>query len=83
MVLGPDGRSTGLVERAHAAGLVVHVWTLRAENFFLPPLLRRGEQPAAHGDLATLVRLFVAERVDGLFADQPDLVRAALDAATA
>jgi glycerophosphoryl diester phosphodiesterase len=32
---------TRLVEDAHAAGLAVHPWTFRSENFFLPEPLRR------------------------------------------
>ena len=33
----PDGpKDTGLARRARAAGLGIHVWTLRAENEFLP-----------------------------------------------
>jgi glycerophosphoryl diester phosphodiesterase len=67
-----------LVEHAHAAGLDVHVWTFRAENHFLPRALRRGEDPAAYGDLATEIHTFVAAGIDGLFSDQPGLARAAL-----
>ncbi len=69
---------TGLVEAAHAAGLDVHVWTVRAENAFLPPPLRRGGGPAAHGDVGAEVRALVAAGVDGLFSDHPDRVLAAL-----
>ena len=69
---------TPLVEQAHAAGLDVHVWTFRAENHFLPRSLRRGQDPAAYGDLETEIRTFVAAGIDGLFSDQPGLARAAL-----
>lgn len=75
---GSFGRSTGLVARAHAAGLAVHVWTLRAENYFLPAALRSGSDPRAHGDFAAEVRAFADEAVDGLFSDQPGAARAAL-----
>jgi glycerophosphoryl diester phosphodiesterase len=71
-----------LVPAAHAAGLAVHVWTLRAENAFLPAALQSGPDPAAHGDLAAEVRGYVAAGVDGAFSDHPDLVRAALSVAT-
>ena len=68
---------TTLVADAHAAGLVVHPWTFRAENRFLPAELRRGEGPAAHGDVAAEMTQFFQLGVDGLFADFPDLAVAA------
>lgn len=80
-----EGRSlpaTDLVDRAHAARLVVHPWTFRAENYFLPAELRRGD-PAApdylrqHGDLAAELRAFYAAGVDGVFADFPAIAVAA------
>ncbi len=37
--------------RAHAEGLLVHVWTFRAENEFLPDDLKSSGGAAAHGDL--------------------------------
>lgn len=70
-VLGTLGASTGLVARAHAAGLAVHPWTFRRENYFLPLNLRSGIDPRAHGDLAAEMRAFLAEGVDGLFTDNP------------
>jgi len=82
MVMTPDasGRmaASSLVRDAHAAGLDVHVWTFRAENHFLPPALRRGGDPVEHGDLAALVRAFVALGIDGLFSDHPDMARQGL-----
>jgi glycerophosphoryl diester phosphodiesterase len=69
---GPDGRSlppTSLIADAQAAGLQVHPWTFRSENFFLPAELRRGDDPGAHGDAATEYRQFLALGVDGLFSD--------------
>jgi glycerophosphoryl diester phosphodiesterase len=68
------GRSlppTPLVREAHAAGLLVHVWTLRAENEFLPAELRR--EGTVRGDLAGEVRLFVEAGVDGFFTDHPGI----------
>ena len=40
---------TRFVADAHAAGLLVHPYTFRRENSFLPAELRRGEDPAAPG----------------------------------
>jgi glycerophosphoryl diester phosphodiesterase len=72
------GRSlppTSLVRDAHAAGLLVHVWTLRAENEFLPAELRR--EGAVRGDLAGEIRLFVEAGVDGFFTDHPGIAAGA------
>lgn len=68
---GASAPPTDLVARAHAAGLAVHAWTFRAENYFLPAELRRGESPAAHGDLDAELRTFYAAGVDGVFCDFP------------
>lgn len=76
-------RSTGLVARAHAAGLAVHVWTFRAENAFLPARLRLGNEDDRHGDLGSEINAFLAEGIDGLFADQPGLVLNVLNQAIA
>ena len=73
--LGALGRSTGLVARAHAAGLLVHPWTFRRENYFLPLNLRSGLDPRGAGDLAAEMRAFIAEGVDGLFTDNPGVAQ--------
>ena len=64
---------TFLVADAHAAGLLVHPWTFRPENHFLPADLRRGDDPQAHGDMAREIALFTALGVDGVFTDAPAL----------
>ncbi|MFN3597518.1 MAG: glycerophosphodiester phosphodiesterase family protein [Rubricoccaceae bacterium] len=80
--LGPDGapgQPTSLVAHARALGLEVHVWTLRAENAYLPaPFRHPGGGPEAHGDLAGWARALVAAGVTGIFTDHPDLVARAL-----
>jgi len=70
------GNLTGtndLVDRAHAAGLLVFCWTLRAENRFLPKNLRSSKQPEHHGDWLAEFRTLMDSGLDGVFADQPDL----------
>lgn len=71
---------TALIREAHARGLLVHGWTFRAENQFLPAEFARGASPAAPGDMAAQLRVFIEAGMDGFFTDQPDLGRAALEA---
>lgn len=74
LLLGVDGSPTGLAAAAHKAGLQVHAWTLRKENLFLAPTLRRGTAPNAAGDVAGALALLVKAGVDGVFTDDPALV---------
>ncbi len=70
---GPDGTlrpPTTLVADAHAAGLLVHVWTLRSEPAFL--------SPSYGGDPVKEYRQFAELGVDGIFGDFPDVAVAAL-----
>jgi glycerophosphoryl diester phosphodiesterase len=69
---GTLGAPTGLVDRAHAADLLVHPYTFRNENQFLPADLRSGPDPAAYGDAFGEYAAFFAAGVDGVFADNPD-----------
>ncbi|GAB2623486.1 hypothetical protein GCM10009696_31430 [Kocuria himachalensis] len=73
------GEPTAVIADAHAAGLEVHGWTFRAENFFLPAEHRSSADPREHGDLAGEIRAFVEAGMDGLFSDHPDLAVAAVD----
>ncbi|MEL6107687.1 MAG: glycerophosphodiester phosphodiesterase [Planctomycetota bacterium] len=58
---------TPFVEAAHANGLVVHPWTIRADQL-----------PRNCGSLQALVDALKDAAVDGVFADHPDRVIAAL-----
>lgn len=74
LVLRWDGdgpHATGLVANAHAAGLEVHPYTLRAENYFLPSALREGINPRAHGRLADEIAVMLSAGIDGFFTDFP------------
>jgi len=68
LVVGSDSsaKPSTVVSDAHAAGLKVHVWTLRSEAVFLPK--RYGGDPLAE------VREMRALGVDGIFGDFPDVV---------
>jgi glycerophosphoryl diester phosphodiesterase len=73
---------TSLVADAHRAGLVVHPYTFRPENQFLPEDFRRGDPSSpeyrrAPGDQAAELKLFYRLGVDGVFADNPDTAVAA------
>jgi glycerophosphoryl diester phosphodiesterase len=73
---------TMLVEDARAAGLAVHVWTLRPENVYLPPAWRCGPDPAARCESGSVreMRALIDAGVDALFTDDPALGRRAVDA---
>jgi glycerophosphoryl diester phosphodiesterase len=74
------GSPTALVDDAHAQGLLVHAWTFRAENHFLPAPLRRGANPVDFGDLAGELTPYLKAGLDGVFIDQPILGVHARDA---
>jgi glycerophosphoryl diester phosphodiesterase len=77
---GSTGSPSDLVDDAHDAGLLVHVWTLRRENQFMATNFRVGSDPNAAGDLAAETRAFLDAGVDGVFSDNPDLAVDARDA---
>jgi len=77
LVIPRDGNGfllepTSLVEDAHAEGLLVHAFTFRSENEFLPADLRGGDDPAELGDAIAEDLLFLQQGLDGFFTDFPD-----------
>ncbi|HEU4489506.1 MAG TPA: glycerophosphodiester phosphodiesterase [Jiangellales bacterium] len=71
---------TTLVDDAHGAGLLVHPYTFRSENTFLPLDFRIGTDPRAYGDAIAEYLVFYEVGVDGVFSDNPDVAVAARDA---
>lgn len=78
---GSWGRPTSLIADAHEAGLLVHSYTARPENFFLPKQLRNGAAPEVRNPAAmiTEVRRYLDMGLDGFFTDDPALGRRAVD----
>lgn len=70
---GKLGEPTALVANAHAAGLLVHPWTFRAENNFLPKEMARGTVASELGDLESELLAYLRTGMDGFFTDQADL----------
>ena len=64
---------TTLVPDAHEAGLVLHPYTFRAENQFLPSDLRVTTDPNAYGRALDEQITFLSAGIDGLFTDQADI----------
>lgn len=69
LIIPRDGRGnllspTTLVDDAHAAGLIVHAWTFRNEDVFLPTNLQGNPQEE--------YKRFYQTGIDGLFSDNPD-----------
>jgi len=72
---GTLGSPTDIVARAHAVGLLVHVWTIRKEKEFLPG--------AYDGHVEMEFDQFRRLGVDGVFTDFPDLAAATYRGAAA
>ncbi|QFU77477.1 glycerophosphodiester phosphodiesterase [Halioglobus maricola] len=63
-----QAQSTGLTEAAHAVGLVVHPYTIRAD-----------ELPAGTSAEQLHIALFETAKIDGVFTDFPNITRAFVD----
>jgi len=69
LLITPEGESTGYVEAAHAAGLEVHVWTVRDDR-----------SPHVGETVEDELRALYALGVDAIFTDHPDTAVAVRDA---
>ncbi|WP_055602369.1 glycerophosphodiester phosphodiesterase [Streptomyces aureus] len=69
---GRLGDPTTLVRDAHAEGLILHPYTHRNENSFLPADFRRGTDPTAYGDSFGALKRYLGTGIDGIFSDNPD-----------
>lgn len=76
------GSATNLVKDAHAAGLVVHAWTFRPENTFLPASLKTApaSDPTVRGNSIAEIQAYLTTGIDGFFTDDPFVGRAAVAA---
>jgi glycerophosphoryl diester phosphodiesterase len=63
---------TNVVPDAHADGMLVHIFTMRDENQFLPADYRVGTDPNAKGDAVGEDQRFLDAGVDGFFTDFAD-----------
>ncbi|MFD7812519.1 glycerophosphodiester phosphodiesterase [Streptomyces sp. NPDC059785] len=69
---GALGTPTTLVADAHKAGLILHPYTMRNENTFLPANFRKGSDPTAYGDAFGAFQAYFETGIDGIFSDNAD-----------
>ncbi|MEV6839104.1 glycerophosphodiester phosphodiesterase [Streptomyces sp. NPDC051133] len=69
---GTLGRPSTLVADAHKVGLVLHPYTMRNENPFLPAEFRKGGAADGYGDPFGAFKAYFATGIDGVFTDNAD-----------
>ncbi|MBL1085320.1 glycerophosphodiester phosphodiesterase [Streptomyces actinomycinicus] len=69
---GTLAEPTTLVSDAHRVGLVLHPYTMRNENPFLPAEYRKGSAADAYGDVFGAFKTYFATGIDGVFTDNAD-----------
>ncbi|MEV5387090.1 glycerophosphodiester phosphodiesterase [Streptomyces sp. NPDC052721] len=69
---GTLAEPTTLVSDAHKAGLILHPYTMRNENPFLPAEYRKGTAADAYGDVFGAFQRYFATGIDGVFTDNAD-----------
>ena len=69
---GSLDNETTLVSDAHKVGLILHPYTMRNENPFLPADYRKGTVADAYGDPFGAFKTYFATGIDGVFTDNAD-----------
>ncbi|MFD5794929.1 glycerophosphodiester phosphodiesterase [Streptomyces diastatochromogenes] len=69
---GTLAQPTTLVSDAHKVGLILHPYTMRNENPFLPAEYRKGSAADAYGDVFGAFKTYFATGIDGVFTDNAD-----------
>lgn len=69
---GSLNKETTLVADAHKAGLILHPYTMRNENPFLPKEYQKGTAADAYGDAFGAFKRYFATGIDGVFTDNAD-----------
>lgn len=78
---GRLGQPTPVIADAHRAGLLVHTYTFRPENHFLPADMVNPDGDAARNPAGSIaeIRRYIDAGIDGFFTDDPGLGRQAVD----
>jgi len=69
---GALGSPTSLVSDAHREHLLVHIYTMRNENNFVPPALRTSADPTQRGNVEAEWAAYWGAGIDGAFTDDAD-----------
>ncbi|AZS88335.1 glycerophosphodiester phosphodiesterase [Streptomyces griseoviridis] len=69
---GSLGTPSTLVRDAHKVGLILHPYTMRNENPFLPTEYRKGAAADGYGDPFGAFHAYFATGIDGVFTDNAD-----------
>ncbi|HEU4532915.1 MAG TPA: glycerophosphodiester phosphodiesterase, partial [Polyangiaceae bacterium] len=72
---------SGVIRDAHEANLIVHSWTFRPENAFLPAPLKAAGPDSARNPAGSIteIQAYLAAGLDGFFTDDPAVGREAVD----
>lgn len=79
--MGTFQAPSDVIRFAHDAGLVVHSWTFRPENNFLPAPLKSGSTPSTRNEAGSITEIqkYLEAGLDGVFTDDPAVGRKAVD----